>query len=398
MNPANDARVAVFACTNFRNDQRQFGIRQADRRSHMYVIGKSGTGKSTLIEQLLRQDIAAGQGAMLIDPHGDLVERVVEWIPSDHRDRLIYFNVPSPAQPFYFNPLNVGEHSNRALTGSFLLEAFKKLWPDSWGPRLEHILRQCLLVLLEQPYSTLGHIPRLLLEPGFRRDLARQATNPAVREFWLREYEAYPARLRADAIAPIQNKVGAFLANPVLQRILLQPVSSFDLRQVMDEGQLLMVNLAKGRIGEDACALLGALLISAVSVAALGRADIAERDRRDFFVFLDEFQTFSTLSLASMLSELRKYRVCLTLAHQHLAQLGDEVRAAILGNVGTLVAFRVGPQDAELLEAEFRPEIRREDLVNPPNHHVFLKLLVDGRVTRPFSASIGRGGAIGQSS
>lgn len=378
--------VALFARTNFRGDRRVFGIRTADRRSHMYIIGKTGTGKSSLLETLIRQDIAHGHGLAVLDPHGDLVERVRAAVPDKRRSDLIYFNIPDTKHPLGFNPLERVSPEKRALSAAGMLEVFQKLWADSWGPRLEHILRNALLALMEQPEATLADILRLLDDPGYRQRAAERVANSQVRSFWIREFEGYPARFRAEAIAPIQNKVGAFLADSTLRSILTQPRSSFDLRQVMDEGSILLVNLAKGKLGEDTAALLGALLVSRIGVAALSRADQAEKERRDFFVYLDEFQTFTTLSLATMLSELRKYRTNLILAHQYLAQLDEMVRDAILGNVGTIISFRIGPDDAELLEKEFGPNFRAVDMTSLPNYNIYLKMMVDSVVLRPFSA------------
>lgn len=377
--------VAYFARTNFRNQRKLFGIKQADRRAHMYIIGKTGTGKSTLLETLVRQDIQAGHGLALLDPHGDLVERILETIPEDRKQDVIYFNVPDTAQPLGFNPLESVHVSKRSLAASGLLEVFKKIWIDSWGPRLEHILRNALLALLDQPQSMLADVLRLLDDSAFRKLVAFRTANGQVRNFWLREYENYPARFRIEAIAPIQNKVGAFLADPILNRILTQHTSAFDLRRVMDEGKILLVNLPKGKIGEDSMALLGALLVARIGSAGLGRADLPETERHDFFVYLDEFQSFATLSLATMLSELRKYRVNLILAHQYLSQLDPEVRDAILGNVGTMISFRVGLSDAELLEREFGTPITAQDLVSLPNYHIYVRTMVDGVVTRGFS-------------
>jgi len=349
----------------------------------MYIVGKTGTGKSTLIETMIRQDIESRQGMALLDPHGDLVERVLACIPEEKKHNLIYLNVPDAT--LGFNPLQRVPPEKRALAASGLLDVFKKIWNDSWGPRLEHILRNSLLALLDQPEATLTDILRLLDDKDFRRTAAGRVFNPQVRDFWLREYESYPSRFRAEAIAPIQNKVGAFLANPVLNRILTQRKSSFDLRRVMDEGKFLLVNLAKGKIGEDSAALFGALLVTSIGLAALSRSDHPEKDRRDFFLYLDEFQSFTTLSLASMLSELRKYHVGLVLAHQHFSQLDPQIKDAILGNTGTIISFRLGVTDAEILEKEFNPVFSSEDLVNLPNFHIYLKLMIDGVVSRPFS-------------
>ena len=293
--------------------------------------------------------------------------------------------MPDRVSPLAFNPLEQVPPEKRALAASGLLDVFKTQWADSWGPRVEHILRNALYLLLDQPEATLADMPKLLDDQAFRKRAVLLATNRHVANFWLREYEGYPARFRAEAVAPLQNKVGAFLSNPLLSRILTQPRSAFDLREVTDGGKILLVNLAKGKIGEDTASLLGSLLVSRIGLAALSRADIPEAGRRDFYLYLDEFPTFTTLALARMLSELRKYRLNLILAHQFLGQLDDEVREAILGNTGTIIAFRLGLTDAELLEKEFAPEFTALDLVRLPNHAIYLKLMVEGAVTRPFS-------------
>jgi len=386
MNRWPDQRLTFIGRTNFRDDRRPFGIRQADRRAHMYIIGKTGTGKSTLLETMIRQDIGNGHGLALLDPHGDLVDRVLAWTPSHRQGDVIHFNVPDTSRPLGFNPLERVPPPKRALAASGMLDVFKKIWADSWGPRLEHILRNALLALMDQPQATLADVLRLLDDRAFRKNAAGRVHHAQVRDFWLREYEGYPVRFRAEAIAPIQNKVGAFLANPLLNAILTQQRSAFDLRRVMDEGKLLLVNLAKGKIGEDTAALLGALLVSRIGLAGLSRAKASEEERRDFFVYLDEFHSFTTLSLATMLSELRKYRVGLILAHQYLTQLDLQIRDAILGNVGSIIAFRVGPEDAEGLEKEFAPEFAALDLMRLPNYQIYLKLMVKGAVSSPFSA------------
>jgi hypothetical protein len=352
----------------------------------MYIVGKTGTGKSTLLETLIRQDLQTDQGLALLDPHGDLVERVLAIVPEERKGDCIYFNVPDVSNPLGFNPLERVPPAKRALTASGLIEVFKKIWTEFWGPRLEHILRNALLALLEQPQATLIDILRLLDDPSFRKNAVERVANAQVRGFWLREYEAYPRTLRAEAIAPIQNKVGAFLTDPVLNRIVTQPKSTFNVRQVIDQGKILLVNLAKGRLGEDTAALLGALLVTKIGLAGLSRADLPEPDRRDFCLYLDEFQSFTTLSLATMMSELRKYKVGLVLAHQYLSQLDRQVRDAILGNVGTVISFRLGAVDAQILEKEFSPEVSAIDLMSLSNYQVYIKLMVDGELTRPFSA------------
>ncbi len=378
--------ITPFAQTNFRNQSKTFGIKQPDRLAHMYVIGKTGTGKSTLLETLIRNDMKGESGLALLDPHGDLTEKVLASLAPEKKDRVIHFDVPDLDGVIAFNPLQGVPLRRRALAASGLVEAFKKIWSDSWGPRLEHILRNALLALLDQPQSSLADILRLLDDRDFRRLTAANVCNPQVRDFWLREYESYPARFRAEAIAPIQNKVGAFLASPMIHRILTSERNPINLRKIIDEGKILLVNLAKGRIGEDMAALFGSLLVSSLGLAGLSRADQPEESRRDFYLYLDEFHTFTTLSLASLLPELRKYHVGLVLAHQHLSQLDLQVRDAILGNAGTIISFRLGLGDAEVLEKEFYPVFSAHDLINLPNFHIYLKLMIDGVVSRPFSA------------
>jgi energy-coupling factor transporter ATP-binding protein EcfA2 len=382
----NDNGITFFARANYHDKRRVFGIRAADRFAHMYVIGKTGSGKSTLLDTLVRQDIKAGHGLALLDPHGDLVERIVAAVPDARRQDVIYFNVPDTARPLGFNPLERMYPFNTSVAVSGLLEVFRKIWTDDWGPRLEHVLRNALLALMDQPGATLADILRLFQDRAFRKKVAQQTGNDQVRSFWLEEYEGYSWKFRAVVVAPIQNKVGAFLSDPILNRILTQPKSAFDLRQVMDGRKILLVNLAKGKIGEDSAALLGALLVTKIGLAGLSRADTPEGNRLDFFMYLDEFHTFTTLSVATMLSELRKYRVGMILGHQYITQLHPQVRDAVLGNTGTIITFRLGAEDAQTLAKEFEPEFSALDITTLPNYHIYVKLMVEGEVTRPFSA------------
>lgn len=378
--------ITFFGRTNFHDKCKNFGIRQRDRRAHMYVIGKTGSGKSTLIETLVRQDVEAGHGLALLDPHGDMVERVGQSIPATRRADLIYFDVPGGGGALGLNPLEPAPPFSKSLAVSGVLEVFKKMWADFWGPRLEHVMRNALLVLADQPEATLTDVLRLLDDKAYRKKAAEETENDQARAFWLREYEGYSYKFRAVVAAPIQNKVGAFLADPILNGILTQTKSAFDLREVMDAGKVLLVNLAKGKIGEDSAALLGALLVTKLGLAGLSRANVPEDARRDFFVYLDEFHTFTTLAFASMLSELRKYGVGMILAHQYVSQVDPKVRDAVLGNVGTIISFRLGAEDAQTLAKEFEPEVSALDLTTLPNYHIYLKLMVKGSVSRPFSA------------
>ena len=378
--------ISHFARVDFRNDDRLFGIKQSDRLFHTYVIGKTGTGKTTLLETLLQQDIAANRGLALIDPHGDLVERIAASIPSSRAEHVRYLNVPDATQPFGYNPLKRVPKDAIALAASGLMEAFEKHWTDSWGVRMEHVLRNALYALLELGDATLADILRLLTEKAYRAQAISKLANEQVRTFWDKEFDQYSYRYRADAIAPIQNKVGALLADPTMRRILTAPDRMLHFRRIMDRQEILLVNLARGIIGEDSAALLGSLLVTTIGLAAFSRANVTESERPNFFLYLDEFQNFTTLSVATMISELRKYRVGLVLANQHLSQLSDDVRDAVLGNVGTLISFRVGPHGATLLAREFVQRFEPIDLMNLPNHHIYLRLMIDGAPSKPFSA------------
>lgn len=378
--------VSFFARTTFRDQRQAFGIRQNDRMHHLYLIGKTGVGKSTLMATLMKQDIEAGRGLVLLDPHGELASQVLASVPASHAARVTYFNVPDNAEKLGFNPLEYVPTSRRGLVAAGIMESFKRLWGDSWGPRLEYILRNAVFLLLEQRDATLADILRLLSDVKYRKSIASLSKNAEVRRFWLEEYEGYPARLRAEAAAPVQNKVGACLTDPILRDILTAPRNRIRLRRIMDSNGILIVNLSKGRVGEETAALLGSLLISRLSMAALSRADQPAAERRDFFIYIDEFQTFTSLSSVTMLSELRKYRVGMVLAHQYLEQLDARIKEAILGNIGTPIVFRLGATDAEVFAQEFYPYFSDTDITNLPNRHIYLKLMIDGRVSVPFSA------------
>lgn len=380
--------ISRLGSLTFRRDGRIFGIRQPDRLSHAYVIGQTGVGKSTLMEQLALQDVSAGRGFALIDPHGDLAERVLGLLSPSERERVIYFDATNLAQPYGYNPLRRVRSDKIPLAASGLMEAFKKLWPDAWGVRMEHVFRNSLYALLEPDGSTLPDILRLYSDKVFRRGVIAGIANPVVRAFWKSEFANYPPRYAAEALAPIQNKLGALLADPMLYRVLVTPQVDLHFRQIMDEGRVLLVNLAKGRIGADSALTLGSLLVTTLGLAGLSRAELAPEERRPFFLYVDEFQNFTTLSFASMMAELRKFGVGLTLANQHLAQLEPDIRHAVLGNAGTLIAFRVGAEDAGLLAREFQPVFGVEDLLNLPNRAFYLRLMIDGAPSKPFSAAL----------
>jgi len=379
--------IAFFARTNGRHPHRAFGIKEADRFSHVYVIGKTGTGKSTLLETLARQDIVAGRGLILIDPHGDFAERVRDAVPPNRIEQLSYLDAADPEQPFGYNPLRRVQKERIPLAASGLLEAFKMLFKDAWGVRMEHVLRNALYALLEYDNATLPDILKLFHDRAYRNEVVDKVRNDQVRAFWKAEYNKYNPRYRQEAIAPIENKVGAFLADPRLYRMFTSAPVDLRIRKHMDEGRILIVNLSKGRLGEDSANLLGALLVTTISLAAFSRAEIPESERRPCYVYIDEFHNFTTLSVANMIAELRKYGIALTLAHQYLHQLEEPVRHAVLGNAGTIISFRIGPEDARIMSREFSPAFTPVDLMNLGNREIYLKLMIDDAPSRAFSAT-----------
>lgn len=379
--------VSYLGFTNHRNLFVPFGIRQPDRLQHIYMIGKTGVGKSSLIATLARQDLKARRGFALIDPHGDLVAEIAAQLSGSERERVVYLNAPDPWMPYGYNPMRRVPASKIPLAVSGLLETLRKLWPDAWGVRMEHVLRNALYALLERNGSTLPDILRLFVDDDFRKEVTKALRNEVVRAFWTDEFENYPVRLRAEACAPIQNKMGALLSDPTLYRILVEPEIDLRFRKLMDDGLVLLVNVSRGKLGSDSAFLLGSLLVSTMGLAAFSRADLAAPARRPFFIYLDEFQNFTTLMLADMLPELRKMGVGFVLAHQYLHQLEPDIRHAVLGNAGTLIAFRVGPEDASLLADEFQPKFDVIDLLNLPNENVYLKLMIDGSPSQAFSAA-----------
>ena len=357
----NNEEITILAETNFRNQQTKFGIKTDDRRRHVYVIGKTGMGKSVLLENMAIQDIQNGHGVAVVDPHGEFAERMLDFVPSNRVNDVVYFNPADLDYPITFNIMEKVDPEYRYLIASGLMGVFKKIWPDVWSARMEYILRNAILSLLEYPGSTLLGVNRLLADKDYRQKVVDKITDSSVKAFWTNEFAKYPDRFREEAVAPIQNKVGQFISTPLIRNIIGQVKSSIDMREIMDKGKILIVNLSKGKIGEDASQLLGALVITKLQLAAMERVNVPEHERRDFYLYVDEFQTFATDAFATILSEARKYRLCLILAHQYVAQLDSmgergkntKVRDAIFGNVGTLITFRVGADDAEFLKKSF---------------------------------------------
>lgn len=381
-----EEKVTYFAEINYRNQKRKFGIRKKDRRYHMYLVGKTGVGKSTLLLNMVKQDMQNNEGLAILDPHGDLIEKSLEFIPETRFKDLVYLNPIDIKQPLYFNPLEVSNPSESHLVVSSLISVFKKIWADSWGPRLEYILRNALATLVEFSGTTLLHLQKILQDRDFRMDLVTRLQNEQLKNFWLKEFERYSPYLQQEAVSPIQNKIGQFLNNPILREILSRPQSSFNLREIMDSGKILLINLSKGKIGEDSVSLLGSMLITKIALTALSRQDISEDKRKDFYLYVDEFQSFATSSFVDILSEARKYHLNLILSHQFLNQIDEKVRSAILGNVGTLISFKVGVEDGKLLSEEFYPVFNQEDLLNLPCYSIYLKLMINGKTSKPFSA------------
>lgn len=386
--------ITFLGLTTFRNQRKRFGIKTDDRRRHIYIIGKTGMGKTALLENMAIQDIVAGRGVGFVDPHGEAAEKLLDFIPQKRINDVVYFNPADLDYPITFNVMEKVGLEHRHLVASGLMGVFKKIWPDVWSARMEYILGNCILALLEYPNSTLLGVNRMLAEPEYRKKIVDRVTDPVVKSFWVNEFARYTQRYEVEATAAIQNKVGQFISNPLIRDIIGQVRSKIDMRAIMDEGKILIANLSKGKIGEDNSKLLGALLITKLELAAMSRVDIPEEKRRDFYLYVDEFQNFATESFVDILSEARKYRLSLTLANQYIAQLEEmtptgkstKVRDAIFGNIGTLLSFRVGAEDAEYLEREFIPEFLAEDLVNLGKYNIYLKLMVDGVAGRPFSA------------
>ena len=364
-----------------------FGIGAPDRRHHMYVIGQTGSGKTTLIRNLIVQHIANGDGVGLIDPHGDLAEDLLNHIPSRRADHLVYFDPGDREFPIALNLLANVPPDERHLVATGIVGALKSLWRDSWGPRMEFILHNALSALLDCQNATLLGVSRMLTDSEYREWVVRQVRDPFIRAFWTEDYAKYDPRFMREAIAPIQNKIGQFMLNPVIRNILGQVPSKLSFRFIMDNQRLFIANLAKGRLGHDKANLLGSLLVTQFQLAAMARVNQPENDRRDFYLFIDEFQNFTTDTFDSILAEARKYRLCLTISHQYIDQLSLPIRQAVFGNVGTFVAFRLGHTDAEVLEAQFGRTYPARQFVDLERYEILIKLLEDGTYREPFLAA-----------
>ncbi|MCA9374524.1 DUF87 domain-containing protein [Candidatus Peregrinibacteria bacterium] len=377
--------LTLLGKTNFRGSGQPFGIKTLDRRRHIYIIGKTGMGKSTLLENMIFSDIQAGRGCAVVDPHGDLADAVLDFVPSHRTNDVVIFDPSDREFPVAFNMLENIDPSLNSIVCSGLVGIFKKIYGQSWGPRLEHILRNVILSLLMYPNTTMLGIPRILQDAKFRGQVVRKITDPIVKSFWENEFDKLEPRQRIEAISPILNKVGQFLSSPIIRNILGQPKSAVDLRFAMDKGKIVVVNLSKGKIGEDTSSLLGAMMITKFQLDAMSRANIAEKERKDFYLYVDEFQNFATDSFATILSEARKYRLNLTMANQYIAQMPEEVRDAVFGNVGTIMSFQVGFDDAEYLSGQYGEEVMPNDLVSLSKYTAYSRLLIDGMPSQTFS-------------
>ena len=386
VNNSNLADLTVFAKTDFRELENVFGIKTEDRSKHVYIVGKTGMGKTSLLQNMVIDDMRKGRGIAVVDPHGDFVDTVLNYVPSNRISDVVLFDPGDRDNPIAFNLLENVADDYKPIIASGLIAIFKKLWHDSWGPRLEHILRYTFLALLDYEGSTFLCVPRLLSDEVFRNEVINHIKDPVVKDFWEVEFNGYTDKLRQDAISPIQNKIGQFLASSTIRNIVGQPKTAINIREVMDGKKILLVKVAKGVVGEDNAALLGAMIITKIQLAAMSRADISEERRVPFNLYVDEFQNFATESFASILSEARKYKLNLHVANQYIEQMEDVVRGAVFGNVGTLITFRIGATDADYLSKEFAPTFLAEDLTNLEKFHIYLRMTIDGISSPAFSA------------
>lgn len=385
----NPDRVTYFGATDARGKRIPFGIKAKDRERHMYVIGKTGMGKSTLLENMAIQDIRNGEGMAFIDPHGSAIETLLDFIPKERINDVVYFAPFDMDHPIAFNVMEDVGYDKRHLVVSGLMATFKKIWVDAWSARMEYILTNTILALLEYPGATLLDVNRMYTDKNYRKKVVENVKDPVVKSFWVDEFANYGDRYTQEATPSIQNKIGQFTSNPLIRNIIGQEKSSFDIRELMDNRKILLINLSKGLVGDTNMKLLGSMLTTRIFLGAMSRANLPPHELKNapkFYFYVDEFQNFANDTFSEILSEARKYQLNLLIAHQYVAQMEEEVQAAVFGNVGTTVAFRVGPLDAELLEKVFAPEFTPEDLVNLGFAQIYLSLMIDGIGSRPFSA------------
>lgn len=379
-------QLTIIGKTNWRNSNQIFGIKDKDRLFHIYSIGKTGTGKTSLLLNLAISDIQKGKGCAVIDPHGDCANTLLNYIPKERIKDVIYFNPADTEFPISFNPLLHVHPNHFHIVTSGLISTFSKTWRDSWGPRLEHILRFSILTILEYQRGSILDIYRILTDAFFRKQVLVRVQNKEVLNFWLNEFEKMTPSLRAESISPILNKMGVFNANPIMRNILGQQTRGIRFQEIMDKGKILICNLSKGEVGEDTCTILGSLLVTQIQLAALFRMRQAEYERKPFYLYVDEVQNFISDSFTEMLSEVRKFGLGVFLTNQYIYQLPESLQNSLLGNVGTIISFRVGSNDAFILSKEFYPYFNQEDIINLPQYSIYLKLCIDGQSSKPFSA------------
>jgi type IV secretory pathway VirB4 component len=380
-------KINFFARTEFKNKTTTFGIKKDDRRKHLYIMGKTGTGKSTMIANMAINDMKNGEGMAVIDPHGDLCDILLDYIPSHRINDVAYLDPSDIEYPFHLNPLEMKNEAYRELIASGIVSIFYKLYHYSWGPRLEYILRNTILTLLHVPNSTLLQVPELLTDERYRERIVEKLDDRVLRNFWVNEFAKMSPQMKSEAVSPILNKVGQFLSSQTIRNIVGSPTSTVDLEEMMNQGKIVIVNLSQGKLGEDNSALLGAMIITKMQLAAMNRVYVGESERRDFYLYVDEFQNFATQSFIKILSEARKYRLNLALANQYIGQIEEEVQSAIFGNAGSMVTFSVGAADARLMSREFGEKYEEAELVGLGNYQIVLKLAIDNHTTSPFSAT-----------
>lgn len=386
--PSHDENISAFGLTNFRGINHQFGMYRRDRSRHVYIIGQTGAGKSGMLELFALSDVFYNQGYCIVDPHGDFATNNLRFVPESRINDVVYFNPADTEYPVAFNPLELSDPARKPNVSSEVIGVLKRMFGDSWGPRLEHILRYTLLALLDRPETTLLDISRMLTDKDFRKETLDYCQDVTVLQFWKHEFGQWNEKQVNESIAPVLNKVGAFTANPIIRNIIGQPKSSFDIRKIMDEGKILVVNLSKGLIGEDNAGILGAFIVTKVQLAAMSRSDIPDvADRRPFYLYVDEFQNFATDSFAVILSEARKYGLNLTVANQYISQMTDSVRDAVFGNVGTTISFRVSADDAPILSKQFEPTFEAQDLLQMNNRNFVISMIINGEKVPAFSAT-----------
>lgn len=380
-------RINFFARTEFKNRTTTFGIKKDDRRKHLYIMGKTGTGKSTLIANMAINDMKNGEGVAVIDPHGDLCDILLDFVPSHRINDVAYLDPSDTSYPFHLNPLELKNPSYRELIASGIVSIFYKLYHYSWGPRLEYILRNTILTLLHVPNSTLLQVPEILTNEKYREKIVEKLDDRVLKNFWLNEFAKMSPQMKSEAVSPILNKVGQFLSSQTIRNIVGSPTSTVDLETMMNDGKIVIVNLSQGKLGEDSSALLGAMIITKMQLAAMNRVYVSEEARRDFYLYVDEFQNFATQSFIKILSEARKYRLNLTLANQYIGQIDEDVQKAIFGNAGSMATFSVGAGDARLMSREFGEKYTEGELVGLGNFQIVVKLSIDNHTTSPFSAT-----------